>query len=176
MVATLHRLLLRLYRVLPTTLRRWAVRAIAPSFTVGAICLVERPDGSVLFVRTAYRQRWGVPGGLLKRGEKPEDAARREVLEEVGLSIDLIGEPAIVVDPVPQRIDIVYRARPGALTDLGQMRPSSPEIVEARWFPADQLPELQFETANALVALARSSRSPQAVPLYSPPLGSSRSH
>jgi 8-oxo-dGTP diphosphatase len=175
MVASLHRLLLRIYRLLPTTQRRWVVRTIAPSFTVGAICLVERPDGAVLFVRTAYRRRWGVPGGLLKRGEKAEDAARREVLEEVGLRIDLIGEPALVLDPGPQRIDIVFRARPTSLTDLDQMRPSSPEIVEAQWFPADQLPELQFETANALVALARSSRSPQAVPLYSPPRGSSRS-
>jgi len=166
---SLHRLLLRVYRSLPTLARRWVVRTLAPSYSVGAICLIERPDGAVLLVRTAYRERWGVPGGLLKRGEEPASAARREVLEEVGLPIELIGEPAIVVDPRPQRIDLVYRARPRSHADVADMRPSSPEIVEARWFPIDELPELQFETASALVALARSARSPQAVPLASPP-------
>lgn len=165
MILTLHRALLRVYRSLPTLPRRWIVRTLAPSFTVGAICFIERPDGALLFVRTAYRERWGVPGGLLKRGEDPAAAARREVLEEVGLAIELIGEPTLVVDPIPQRVDIVYRARPLAHADLGEMRPGSPEIVEARWFPPDELPELQFEAANALVALARSARSPQAVRL-----------
>ncbi len=167
-VATAHVLLLRIYRSLPTLPRRWIVRTLAPSFTVGAICFIERPDGALLFVRTAYRERWGVPGGLLKRGEDPADAARREVREEVGLAVELIGEPAIVLDPRPQRIDIVYRARPAAGANLGDMAPASVEIIEARWFPPDELPELQFEAANALVALARSARSPQAVPLAPP--------
>lgn len=164
----MHRGLLRIYRLLPTKPRRWIVRAIAPSYSVGAICFIERPDGHLLFVRQSYRERWGVPGGLLKRGEEPAAAAKREVFEEVGLRIDLIGEPAIVVDPSPQRIDLVYRAKPSSPADLEDMRARGPEIVEARWFAPDELPELQFETANAFVSLARSARSPQALPL-SPP-------
>jgi NADH pyrophosphatase NudC (nudix superfamily) len=89
---------------------------------------------------------------------------RREVLEEVGLVVEVVGEPAVVVDPVPQRVDLVFRARPA---DPDQVRavPSSPEIAEAGWFSPEELPDLQFETANALVALARSSHSPQARPL-----------
>lgn len=141
------------------------VRGLAPSYTVGSICLIERPDGHVLLVRQAYRERWGIPGGLLRRREDPADAARREVYEEVGLDIELIGEPAVVVDAVPQRIDIVYRARPVSLAAIAEMAPRSPEVLDARWFAPDELPELQFETAQALVALARSSRSPQATPL-----------
>jgi 8-oxo-dGTP pyrophosphatase MutT (NUDIX family) len=164
-LARLHHSLLRVYASLPKLVRRWIVRTIAPSYTVGAICFIERPDGALLFVRTSYRRRWGAPGGLLKRGEDPGAAAVREVLEEVGLRVELIGEPALVVDPAPQRIDIVYRARLADQAQLSEMRPRSPEIVEARWFHPDALPELQFETANSLVALARSARSPQAVPL-----------
>lgn len=162
-----HRLLLRVYRALPTRPRRWVVRMIAPKYTVGAICFLERPDGALLFVRLAYRERWGVPGGLLQRGEEPADAVKREVREEVGLDIELVGEPAIVVDARPQRIDVVFRARVAAHAHIADMAPHGPEIIEARWFAPDALPELQFETADALVALARSARSPQAVPLAS---------
>jgi 8-oxo-dGTP pyrophosphatase MutT (NUDIX family) len=149
---------------LPVRMRRRVVRTIAPSFTAGSICVIERADGAVLLVRQSYRRRWGIPGGLLKKGERPEDAARREVLEEIGIEIELVGEPAVVVDPVPRRIDLVFRARPLDADDA-PLRPRSPEIVEARWFAPDALPELQAETSTALVALARSARRPQAVVL-----------
>ncbi len=161
-------LLLRVYRRLPTLGRRWVVRTIAPSYTVGAMCFIERPDGALLLVRHLYRRRWGVPGGLLERGERPEEAACREVWEEVHLRVRLLGEPAVVVDALPQRVDIIYRAEPADDADLDAVGPGSPEIVEARWFPRNELPELQHETASALVALARSSRSPQALPVDAP--------
>jgi len=155
LLVTAHRAALRAYQLLPTLVRRWIVRLIAPSYTVGAISIIERPDGHVLLVRQAYRQRWGVPGGLLKRGEDPAVGARREVFEEVGIAIELMGPPAVVVDARPQRVDLVYRARPVTMAEVGEARPSSPEIVEVGWFAPDALPELQFETAGALVALAR---------------------
>lgn len=155
MPGRLHRFALRCYQRLPVLGRRWAVRTIAPSYTVGAMCVIERPDGAVLFVRHTYRARWGVPGGLLNRREDPAVAARREVREEVGLEVELVGEPSVVVDAVPQRVDLVYRARPAAGADPADARPVSVEIAEVGWFPPDALPELQFETTGALMALAR---------------------
>ena len=166
MIRRLHLFALRVFRLLPVWARRRVVRTLAPSFTVGAICLVERSDGALLLVRQSYRNRWGVPGGLLKKGETPDVAARREVLEEIGLEIELLGEPAVVVDPEPRRVDLVYRARPVDEARSDEAAPSSPEIVEARWFPVAELPELQAETATALVALARSAHNAQAVPLH----------
>lgn len=157
----LHVMLLRAYRRLPTMGRRLLVRTIAPSFTVGSMCFIERPDGALLLVRHVYRSRWGVPGGLLKRGEDADHAARREVFEEVGLAIELLGEPAVVVDADPQRVDIVFRARACENADLEHVAPGSPEILEARWFSPAALPQLQHETATALVALARSAPSLQ---------------
>lgn len=158
MAGIVHRTALQVFRRLPTRARRLVVRTMAPSFTVGAMCIIERNDGAILFVRHSYRQRWGVPGGLLKRGEEVAAGARREVLEEVGLAIDLVGEPTVVVDASPQRVDVIFRARPAAGADVDAIAPSSAEIVEARWFPPDALPELQFETSGALVTLARASR------------------
>lgn len=162
MLATLHRWALLGYRRLPLLVRRWGVRVIAPSFSVGAICLVERSDGRVLLVRQVYRDGWGLPGGLLRRREDPADGARREVLEEVGLAIDLVGAPALVVAPVPQRIDVIYRATPSEVADPDVARSCTPEISDVAWFDPEALPDLQHETAEALVALARSSRAPQA--------------
>jgi 8-oxo-dGTP pyrophosphatase MutT (NUDIX family) len=166
----LHLAALRVYRRLPVGVRRRLVRWYSPSYTVGAICFIERADGAILLVRQSYRHGWGAPGGLLEKGEAPADAVRREVLEEVGLAAEVVGEPAVVVDAVPQRVDLVYRARlaDGASTDAV---PSSPEIDEVGWYSPDELPDLQFETANALVALARSSRAPQARPLIAVPDG-----
>jgi 8-oxo-dGTP pyrophosphatase MutT (NUDIX family) len=151
----IHGLLLRVYARLPVQGRRFIVRTIAPGYTVGAMCFIEREDGALLLLRLAYRKRWGVPGGLLKRGEDPGVACRREVMEEVGLDISLVGEPAVQVDAAARRIDIIYRAKPIASVGADEAEPMSPEIVEVRWFPAGQLPELQFETSGALVCLAR---------------------
>jgi 8-oxo-dGTP diphosphatase len=149
--------LLLVFRRLPPFLRRRIVRVMTPSFTVGAICLIERPDGKVLLVHQVYRTAWGVPGGLSKRGEDIAACAKREVLEEVGLEVDLVGEPAVVVDAGPQRVDVVYRARPAPDVDLSDVRPRSPEIREVRWFALDELPELQHEAVSALAALTRAS-------------------
>lgn len=160
----LHRSLLRAFRRLPTPVRRRIVRTVAPSYTVGAMCFVERDDGALLLVEHSYRRRWGVPGGLVQRGESTAAAALREAREEVGIDIVLVGEPAVVVEAKPQRVDVIYRARlaPGVGPD--DARPVSPEIASLRWFPRRDLPELQHETAGAFVALARSQGAGEADP------------
>ncbi len=161
-------LALRLYRRLPRRARLFVVHHTHPAFTVGAISVIERGDGALLLVRHSYRRAWGFPGGLLKRGEDVAAGARREAMEEVALEIELLGEPAVVVDPGPRRVDVVFRARP--VGDPSGARADSPEIVELAWFPPDALPGLQHEAAGALVALARASGQPASVPT-APPTG-----
>lgn len=149
MRARLHAVALRGFRRLPKRVRRILVRHGTPNFTVGAICLVERGD-ELLLVRLAYRGAWGAPGGLLQRGELAEIGMRREVQEELGIDVEVLGEPTVVVAPDPQRVDIVFRARPSV--GAGEPQPRSPEILEARWFPIDALPDMQSELAAALQA------------------------
>lgn len=52
-------------------------------------------DGKILLVRRHNLSRsWGIPGGVQELGERIDEAAHREVLEEVGLDLqtgDLIG-------------------------------------------------------------------------------------
>ncbi|HEX5946544.1 MAG TPA: hypothetical protein VFY82_09715, partial [Acidimicrobiales bacterium] len=61
MIAATQRALLRVWRRIPRLMRRWIVRVIAPSFTVGAACVIERDDGAILLVRLVYRNGWGLP-------------------------------------------------------------------------------------------------------------------
>ena len=42
-------------------------------------------QGRVLLLRTSYRSGWTTPGGAIKQGESPVDAAIREAREEIGL-------------------------------------------------------------------------------------------
>ena len=157
MVNGVQRALISVWRYVPRRVRRWIVRLAAPSFTVGAACVVERDDGRILLVRLAYRDGWVRPGGLIKRREDVADCARREVGEEVGLDVELLGAPAVVVDARPQRIDVVFRARVAAGRAPDAAAARSPEIREVRWFAAGELPALQHEAVSALMALASSA-------------------
>lgn len=152
MLRRLHLGLLKIYKRLPRRGRLAIVHALAPSYTVGSICIIEREDGRVLLVRHSYRNAWGFPGGLLNRGEGPEEGAVREAMEECAITIEVVGEPAVVVAPEPRRVDVVYRCR---TDEPDGVRAMPPEVTEVAWFPADGLPELQHEAAGALVALAR---------------------
>lgn len=155
-VHQLHLILLKLYGRLPTQARRFIVRRVTPSFSVGSICVIQRDDGAILLLRLSYRRRWGLPGGLLKRGEHPSDAARREALEETGLEIEVVGAPAVVVAPGPRRVDVIYRCRLSDGVDPDRLRADSAEVVNSGWFLPGELPELQHEASHALAALARS--------------------
>ena len=154
-VRTAHRALLAIYGHLPERLRLAIVHAVAPGYSVGTVPIVRRADGSVLLVRHTYKKHWGAQGGLLARREAPAAGAIREVREEVGLEIELIGEPAVVIDPIARRVDLVFDARPAGGLDGSGAAPSSVEIAEVRWFPAHCLPALQPEVGDAIAALAR---------------------
>jgi 8-oxo-dGTP diphosphatase len=148
MEGPLYGVFLRAFGRLPRRVRRTLIHWGAPSFSVGAMCVIEH-DGRVLLVRQSYRDGWGAPGGLLHRGEEPGVGARREAKEEVGLDVEILGDPLVIIDVKVRRIDVVFKGRvlppvPDVVT------PASVEIVEARWFPRDALPWMQKESAEAL--------------------------
>ncbi len=62
-----------------------------PSHTIRAvICYIRREDQFLLLLKTSGKFGggfWNAPGGKIEEGESPEEAARREVLEETGLSV-----------------------------------------------------------------------------------------
>lgn len=158
MPVSCHHLALAVFGLLPERLRRRVLRLVSPTFTVGALCLVENRHASFLLVRHSYRSGWGLPGGIVKRHEDVEAAAHREVREEVCLEIDVIGPPSVVVDPVQRRVDVIFAARAATCDGSIDPSPCSAEIAEVRWMTRDEITtlqlreELQTETAGALRA------------------------
>ena len=146
--------LLRTYGQLPRSAKRFLVRLATPSFTAGAVTLIEREDGRILMVRLAYLKGWSLPGGHLDKHEAAAAAAVREAREEVGLTVDLLGDPAVVVDPVLRRIDNVYWAKPAAGVDPDTAKPHSAELVDCGWFEPDNLPSMNFITRATLWAVS----------------------
>jgi 8-oxo-dGTP diphosphatase len=138
-----------LYRRSPPRLRRALVHASSPSYAVGALAIVERPDGRVLLVRQSYRDNWFLPGGLLARGETPEEAARREAREEVNLTLPASVRAGFCIDPPIRVVTVFLQAKiDAAAADAVAIR--SAEIVELGWWSLDALPPLNSELENHL--------------------------
>lgn len=86
--------------------------------------------GRVLLVRTR-KGRWQLPGGRLEKRETHWDAARREVLEETAIRIELLGLTGIYARKDGSRA-VVFAARSVSGTKLAGPRH---EIREQRWVP-----------------------------------------
>ena len=95
--------------------------------STAAVCM---KDGKVLLARHTYGGGKGkliIPGGYLQENETPEDAVKREFMEEVGLEIrplDIIGIRCNTKDWY-----IVFRAEPVS----GEAKPDYNEIDEVLW-------------------------------------------
>jgi 8-oxo-dGTP diphosphatase len=138
---------------LPRRLRVLAVRAGTPGFTVGALVLIQRTGdrSSVLLVHQRHTRHWALPGGLLRRGEGAADGLRREVSEELGLTLDeaQTAHPVgVIVDPLPRRVDVLFSC--SLPSDAATPAPHHVEVDDVRWCSVDDLPAITAITAQVL--------------------------
>jgi ADP-ribose pyrophosphatase YjhB (NUDIX family) len=107
-------------------------------------------DGSLLLTRRAlepWRGRWCAPSGFCDGPEHPVTTAERETLEEVGISVRVIGYLGHWVDEYlpggeggvePQWCAVsYYHAVPVGALDLSCQ---AGEVSDAAWFRPDELP------------------------------------
>jgi 8-oxo-dGTP diphosphatase len=151
MARFVHKQLLRVFARLPQRCQVAVVHSVSPLYSVGSIVVLRDDGGAVLLVRQAYKERWGLPGGISRRGEEPYDTAKREVMEETGLRIEPIGEPFVDVGVTMRKVDVIYAARLCPGVTATQAKAKLPEILECRWFPADALPALQEEAVTGIL-------------------------
>jgi ADP-ribose pyrophosphatase YjhB (NUDIX family) len=136
------------YRVAYTVLRTyWFIRR--PKLS-GVKCVLTDGD-EVLLVRHTYGPRaWDLPGGAIKRGEAPVTAARREMTEELGVSIDdwrALGTVTVIVD---HRRDLVHCFQ--AQTPERELAIDLGELAAASWFARDGLPSDLGRYAGRILA------------------------
>jgi 8-oxo-dGTP diphosphatase len=141
------------FRRMPAPLRRAAVRAGTPSYTVGAVALLRRDDGRLLFVDQRHSDGWALPGGLLRRGECPDDAVVREVAEEVGVSLAVseLPVPVAAVNARVRRVDLVYVLE--APTGADPHQEDEAEVRRIGWFATEDLPQVSEPTLEILRAV-----------------------
>lgn len=99
-------------------------------------------DGKVLLIRRRLREGtllWALPSGGVEAGETPADAARRESLEEVGLSVTPMEPLGERVHPVTGRRMHYVACTPGDSTP--EVRDTE-EIVELTWASKAELTDL----------------------------------
>jgi ADP-ribose pyrophosphatase YjhB (NUDIX family) len=105
-----------------------------------AVAVVLADEGGVLLGRRCIdpgQGRWSFPAGYVNRGEVLEEAAAREVQEELGVAVRLTGLVGVYSDRGDPVVLVVYG---GAIED-GQPRPDGHELSEVRRFPLDALPD-----------------------------------
>ena len=134
--------------------KRWRWRVlwlVNPTFLVGVTGVVLDGNGQVLLLRHRFWRTgsWGLPSGMVKRGETMEQAFAREVREETALEIDDI-RLIRVVSGFRLRLELHFAARiAGGTLTLDEL-----EILEARFFVPDDLPDGLMRAHHETVFMA----------------------
>jgi ADP-ribose pyrophosphatase YjhB (NUDIX family) len=114
-------------------------------FVPAVSVLAVDDDERVLLVHEVDQGAWSTPGGAIEVDERPEEAARREVLEETGLTVEIDGIVTVLGGPefrvrYPNGdeiayVAVVYRGRVVG----GEARPDGDEVTAVDWFRIDSL-------------------------------------
>jgi len=92
-----------------------------------------------------YSGMWGLPGGMIEYGEKIEDAAKREIKEELGIKIKIIKRTKNVYEDFPKkacRFHLIDIPLYGKITK-GTPKPKD-ETSEVKWFKPSEIKKMKL--------------------------------
>jgi NAD+ diphosphatase len=121
-----------------------------PKISPAVIVLVEREDQVLLARSPRFKDSfYSVLAGFVEPGETLEEVVVREVREETGIEVKDLHYFGSQPWPFPDSLMIGFTARYAG----GEIRVDGNEILEARWFPFDQLPRIpgKISIARALI-------------------------
>jgi NAD+ diphosphatase len=123
---------------------------VYPRVSPAMMALVTRGQELLLARSKRFPQAlYSALAGFVEAGESIEDCIHREVREEVGIEVQGLRYVASQSWPFPHSLMIAYTAEYAS----GEVRPCDEEIVDARWFALDALPQLPnpVSIARALI-------------------------
>ncbi|MBX3298167.1 MAG: NUDIX hydrolase [Acidobacteria bacterium] len=125
----------KVWKILPRSWRLLIARATQPKFTVSAAAVIRNDRGEILLLDHVLRPAsgWGLPGGFCKHYEQPDEALRRELFEEAGITIS--GLEIYRVRTIERHVEVIFTAYS---SDEPQIL--SREITDARWMAPGELP------------------------------------
>jgi NAD+ diphosphatase len=111
-----------------------------PRISPAVIVLITNDRDEILLAHNAnfMNRVYSLIAGFVEAGESLEAAARREILEEVNIEVDRIRYAASQPWPFPNSLMLGFTAAYAG----GDLRPDGTEILDARWFSRDSLPNL----------------------------------
>jgi 8-oxo-dGTP diphosphatase len=124
-----------------------------PAVTVDCVVFgLDEADLKVLLIQrklTPFQHGWALPGGFVRIDETLDDAARRELEEEAGVSElyleQLYTFGALDRDPRDRIVTVAYYA----LAKLSDHRiRAATDAMGVGWFSLDDLPKLAFDHAD----------------------------
>jgi 8-oxo-dGTP diphosphatase len=94
-------------------------------------------EGKLLVIKHSYWPESGLPGGAIKKGESPVNAAARELHEEVGISVKPEELVFLRFHPRKEGRMWVFEYHP---TRVPQIVPDNREIITAWFVVPDKIP------------------------------------
>jgi 8-oxo-dGTP diphosphatase len=104
-----------------------------------AVIVAVIHDNKILLTKREDFEVWCLPGGGVEDGESLAEAGIREVKEETGLDVELtrlVGVYSRMGGGMHDVHAVLYTARPVG----GELRVQPNEVIEAVYFPFEQLP------------------------------------
>src|SRR5437763_8618256 len=143
------------YRVAHRLLRAWWFVRRPPLH--GVKCVLT--DGErVLLVRHTYgRREWDLPGGNVRRSEVAQEAASREMEEELGIRVEhwhALGDMLRISYGCRDTLHCFH-----AELDDPPLVLNRAELRDARWFPERQLPAKVGRHVRAILARTAAFRA-----------------
>jgi 8-oxo-dGTP diphosphatase len=97
-----------------------------------------------------FKNSWALPGGFLEETENLKEGAKRELLEETGLEVEVLNQLKtygdLNRDPRGRTISIAFI---GKLNKEVKIK-AGDDAKEADWFSLDELPELAFDHSKII--------------------------